>query len=67
MKAARAAFLNPAWCDISPAERGQLLYKLADLVQQHEEQLATIETWDMGKPYTVAKAEDLAESVNVFK
>ncbi|RPB11397.1 aldehyde dehydrogenase-like protein [Morchella conica CCBAS932] len=67
VKAARAAFLNPAWCDISPAERGQLLYKLADLVQQHEEQLATIETWDMGKPYTVAKAEDLAESVNVFK
>lgn len=59
--------MNPTWCDISPTERGQLLYNLAELVGKHSEQLATIETWDMGKPYAVAKGEDVAESVAVFK
>lgn len=67
MKAARAAFLDATWCDISPAARGQLLYNLAELVDKHSEELATLETWDMGKPYSVAKAEDVAEAVAVFK
>lgn len=67
VEAARAAFVDPSWCDISPAARGQLLYNLAELVDKHSEQLATIETWDMGKPYSVAKGEDVAESVAVLK
>lgn len=67
VEAARAAFVDPSWCDISPTARGQLLYNLAELVDKHSEQLATLETWDMGKPYSVAKGEDVAESVAVFK
>jgi aldehyde dehydrogenase (NAD+) len=37
------------------------MIKLADLVDAHAETLATIETWDNGKPYTVALEQDVAE------
>lgn len=49
VKAARKAFSDPAWKDIGGTERGNLLYKLAALVDEHKETLATIETWDNGK------------------
>ncbi|KAH8821816.1 aldehyde dehydrogenase-like protein [Xylogone sp. PMI_703] len=50
VKAARKA-LKGAWRDISPTERGLLMFKLADLVDANSETLATIETWDNGKIY----------------
>jgi aldehyde dehydrogenase (NAD+) len=46
--AARAAFKNPTWRDLPGTDRGDLLYKLATLVKEHREVLATIETWDNG-------------------
>lgn len=58
--AARTAFKDPTWRDISPTDRGSLLLKLADLVDAHAETLATIETWDNGKPYQVSLTEDVA-------
>ena len=67
MAAARAAFHSPSWSEINPSERGQLLYNLADLVEKNTDLLATLDTWDMGKPLSVAKAEDLSESIAVFK
>ena len=48
--AARKAFKDPSWRDMPGTERGDLLYKLSQLVEQHKETLATIETWDNGKP-----------------
>ncbi|KAI5284841.1 hypothetical protein KEM52_002712 [Ascosphaera acerosa] len=48
VKAARAALKNPAWKSISGSERGQLMSKLADLMEEHKETLATIEAWDNG-------------------
>lgn len=67
VKAARAAFRNPAWRGLSAAARGALLYRLAEVVEREREVLATIDAWDNGKPYAVALGEDLAESVAVFK
>ena len=46
---------------MASADRGNLMLKLASLVEDHAETLATIETWDNGKPYQVALNEDLAE------
>jgi aldehyde dehydrogenase (NAD+) len=46
--AARKAFKDPSWRDLPGTERGDLLYKLSALVDQHKETLATIETWDNG-------------------
>lgn len=37
------------------------MLKLADLVDEHKHTLATLETWDNGKPYLVARDEDLGE------
>lgn len=49
VEAARAAYRNPAWRDLPPAERGDLMYKLAGLIEKNKELLATIETWDNGE------------------
>jgi aldehyde dehydrogenase (NAD+) len=67
VKAARAAFNHESWRELPPTDRGALMHKLASLVEQHAETLATIETWDNGKPYSVALNEDLGEVAAVFR
>lgn len=49
VKAAHRAILDPAWAGLTASQRGKLLYKLADLVAQHADQLAELETADTGK------------------
>lgn len=46
--AARKAFKDPTWRDMGSTERGDLLYKLSQLIEENKETLATIETWDNG-------------------
>lgn len=67
VKAARAAFNHESWRDLAPTDRGALMYQLASLIESHAETLASIETWDNGKPYSVALAEDLGEVVSCFR
>jgi aldehyde dehydrogenase (NAD+) len=43
------------------------MFKFADLIEKHREVLATLETWDNGKPYSVALNEDLGEVVSVIR
>jgi aldehyde dehydrogenase (NAD(P)+) len=64
--AARAAFNGP-WRDMDTSARGGLIHKLGQLIEENKELLATIETWDNGKPYSVALNEDLAEVVGTIK
>jgi acyl-CoA reductase-like NAD-dependent aldehyde dehydrogenase len=52
---ARAAF--PAWRDVSPRDRGRLLRRLATLVDEHSEELARIESRNVGKPIAGARGE----------
>lgn len=49
VQAAHRAFLDPAWAGLTASQRGKLLYKLADLVAEHADQLAELETADTGK------------------
>ena len=65
--AARKAFDSGHWPDISPAERGRLLWKLADLIEQHREELAELETLDNGKPLMFSRAGDIPSAVNAFR
>ncbi|TIC89788.1 Aldehyde dehydrogenase [Colletotrichum higginsianum] len=67
VKAARAALNGPGWGDISGTDRGRLMFKLADLVEAHEAALATLETWNGGKPYNVALGEDVAETIATLR
>src|SRR5438445_9151954 len=57
--AARRAFESGPWKKMSARERGRLLYKLADLVEQHIDELAALETLDNGKPITDSRNIDL--------
>lgn len=66
VEAAKKAFKGE-WREMASTERGELMYKLATLCDQHRDTLATIETWDNGKPYTVARDEDMSEVVGTLK
>jgi (Z)-2-((N-methylformamido)methylene)-5-hydroxybutyrolactone dehydrogenase len=49
VKAAREAFDDPRWRDLSQTRRGHLLRRLGDLIGEHGEELARMETQDNGK------------------
>ncbi len=53
--AAKAAF--PAWRKVAPADRARLLRRVAALVEEHGEELARIESANVGKPIAGARAE----------
>src|SRR5437868_7250997 len=50
VKAARKAFEEGAWPKMNASDRGRLLNKLADLIEQNKDELAALETLDNGKP-----------------
>jgi 4-guanidinobutyraldehyde dehydrogenase / NAD-dependent aldehyde dehydrogenase len=60
---ARRAFIKGSWSSLAPKHRKKVLQKFAELVQQHAEELALLETLDMGKPISDALNVDLAASV----
>ncbi|MEA3211904.1 MAG: aldehyde dehydrogenase [Chthoniobacter sp.] len=65
--AARRAFDSGPWKKMTPRERGRLLYKLADLVEQHIDELAALETLDNGKPITDSRNIDLPMVVETYR
>ncbi|KAJ4337979.1 mitochondrial aldehyde dehydrogenase [Didymella glomerata] len=67
VKAAKKALKSPEWKLLNPTDRGRLMTKLADLMEQNHELLATIDAWDNGKPYSVAYNDDLPESFNTIR
>src|ERR671910_1131130 len=54
---ARAKDAYPAWREVSPADRARLMRRLATLVEEHGEELARIESRNVGKPISGARAE----------
>jgi phenylacetaldehyde dehydrogenase len=67
VRAARRAFDEGSWRRTNPAERGKLLWRLADLIERHTEEFAQLESLDNGKPLTVARAADVALTVDHFR
>ena len=67
VKAARKAFDSGPWSRMTASERGKLVWKLADLLEEHMEEFATLETLDNGKPLTVARAADVPLAVDLFR
>jgi phenylacetaldehyde dehydrogenase len=67
VKAARSAFEKGSWHRMTPSERGRLIWKLADLIEEHLEELAELETLDNGKPLTVARAADVPLAADLFR
>src|SRR5438105_1878152 len=65
--AARKAFESGPWPKMSAAERGRLLFKLADAIEARQDELAALEALDNGKPYRDAIAADLPLTVKCYR
>jgi aldehyde dehydrogenase (NAD+) len=65
VRAARGAFEK--WAAMHPADRGKLLYKLAQLVHDDARRLAEIDAVDAGKPVTNSLRVDLPAAIDCFE
>lgn len=65
IKAANDAF--PAWSAMKAVERGQILNKVADLIDQRREELARAESEDVGKPLDLARNLDIPRAAWNFR
>src|SRR5882724_13402770 len=65
--AARKAFDGGPWTKLTPSERGRMIWKFADLLEQNTEEFATLETLDNGKPLNVARAADVPLAVDCLR
>src|SRR3984957_11226600 len=67
VKAARTAFESGRWSQLTASERGRLIWKLADLLEENLEEFAELESVDNGKPLKVARAADVPLAVDLFR
>ncbi|NMM29374.1 MAG: aldehyde dehydrogenase [Glaciimonas sp.] len=65
--AARAAFDDRRWAGLAPAARKRILIKFADLMLQHRDELALLETLDMGKPIKYSRSVDVPSAANCIR
>jgi len=66
VSAAREAFDRGPWPRMGYAERGRLLHRLADLLEEHTDELAAADSHDMGKPLAQAR-HDVARAAHNFR
>ena len=67
VKAARKAFDSGPWRKMDARDRGRLMYKLADLIEKHIDELAALETLDNGKPISESRNGDLPLVIDCFR
>ncbi|XP_071784206.1 cytosolic 10-formyltetrahydrofolate dehydrogenase-like isoform X1 [Asterias amurensis] len=65
--AAKEAFEEGEWGKMNARDRGTLMFKLADLMEEHKEELATLESIDSGAVYTLAIKTHIGMSIDTFK
>ena len=64
---AKRAYQSGVWSDMAPRDRMEILYRFADLIDEHAEELAVLETLDMGKPIADVVAEDLPAVIETIR
>ena len=67
VQAARASFARGDWAHRAPAQRKRVLIAFADLLLAHAEELALLETLDMGKPISDSLAIDVPAAANAIR
>jgi phenylacetaldehyde dehydrogenase len=67
VKAARRAFEEGPWSQMTHGQRGKLIWKLADLIEENLEEFAEIESVDNGKPLAVARVADIPLAIDLFR
>ncbi|AZD01581.1 aldehyde dehydrogenase [Pseudomonas chlororaphis] len=67
VQVARQAFESGVWSRKAPAERKRVLIRFADLILEHQEELALLETLDMGKPIGDSLSIDVPATANAIR
>jgi acyl-CoA reductase-like NAD-dependent aldehyde dehydrogenase len=67
VSAARAAFRKGSWANLAPKERQRILKRFAELIRANGEELALLETMDMGKPISVSLSSDIPGSARCIE
>jgi len=65
--AARKAFEDGPWSTMTSAERSQVIWKIADLIEEHADTFAQLESLDNGKPVVVARRDDVGGTIDYFR
>ncbi|QYF96023.1 aldehyde dehydrogenase [Massilia sp. PAMC28688] len=65
--AARAAFEDRRWAGQAPAQRKRTMIKFADAIMAHKDELALLETLDMGKPIKYSRSVDVPAAANCIR
>jgi phenylacetaldehyde dehydrogenase len=66
VRAARRAFDEGPWGSLTPSERGRVIWRIGDLILEHAEELAQLESLDNGKAYGMALAADVPLAADIF-
>jgi phenylacetaldehyde dehydrogenase len=66
VRAARRAFDDGPWSRMTTSDRGRLIWKIGDLILEHADELAQLESLDNGKPVGVARAADVPLAADLF-
>src|SRR5580658_530776 len=66
VRAARRAFEDGPWSRMTTSDRGRLIWKIGDLILEHADELAQLESLDNGKPVGVARAADVPLAADLF-
>jgi gamma-glutamyl-gamma-aminobutyraldehyde dehydrogenase/4-guanidinobutyraldehyde dehydrogenase/NAD-dependent aldehyde dehydrogenase len=67
VQAARHAFEDRRWSGLAPVARKRIMIKFADQLLAHAEELALMETLDMGKPIKYSRAVDVNSAANCIR
>lgn len=65
--AAKDAFENGPWSKMDASERGKLMFKLAELIEEHQQIIAEIDSLDNGKPIGELLENDIPNAVGQFQ
>ena len=66
VRAARKAFEEGPWSRMTASERGRIIWRIGDLILEHTDELAQLESLDNGKPFVVAQAADVPLAADLF-
>src|SRR6202158_2602725 len=67
VRAGRRAFDSGPWRTMTPSKRGRSIWRVAELLEQHSEEFAQLESLDNGKPLTEARAADVPLAIDLFR
>ena len=67
VRAARKAFDTGPWRKMNARDRGRLIHRLADLMEENKEELAALETLDNGKPINDSRNADLPLTIDCYR